>query len=48
MIVVGVGVGPGMLTEEGIKAIKQASVVYGAGRALELAQALYYMRSKAD
>ncbi|MHC1755772.1 MAG: cobalt-precorrin-7 (C(5))-methyltransferase [Methanosarcina sp.] len=38
MIVVGVGVGPGMLTEEGIRAIKKASVVYGAKRALELAQ----------
>jgi cobalt-precorrin-7 (C5)-methyltransferase len=38
MIVVGVGVGPGMLTEEGIKAIRKASVVYGAKRALELAQ----------
>jgi cobalt-precorrin-7 (C5)-methyltransferase len=38
MIVVGVGVGPGMLTEEGVKAIRKASVVYGAKRALELAQ----------
>jgi cobalt-precorrin-7 (C5)-methyltransferase len=38
MIVVGVGVGPGMLTEEGIKAIRKASVVHGAKRALELAQ----------
>jgi cobalt-precorrin-7 (C5)-methyltransferase len=38
MIVVGVGVGPSMLTEEGIKAIKNASVVYGSKRALELAQ----------
>jgi cobalt-precorrin-7 (C5)-methyltransferase len=38
MIVVGVGVGPGMLTEEGIKAIRKASVVYGAKRTLELAQ----------
>ena len=38
MIVVGVGVGPGMLTEVGIKAIQNASIVYGSGRALELAQ----------
>ncbi|MDV0447064.1 Precorrin-6Y C(5,15)-methyltransferase [decarboxylating] [Methanosarcinaceae archaeon Ag5] len=38
MIVVGVGVGPGMLTEEGISAIQNASVVYGSGRALEIAQ----------
>ena len=38
MIIVGVGVGPGMLTEEGIAAIQNASVVYGSGRALELAQ----------
>lgn len=46
MIVIGVGVGPGMLTEEGIKAIKQASVVYGAGRALELAQAYITCEAK--
>jgi cobalt-precorrin-7 (C5)-methyltransferase len=38
MIVVGVGVGPGMLTEEGIKAIRKASVVYGAKRAIEIAR----------
>jgi cobalt-precorrin-7 (C5)-methyltransferase len=38
MIVVGVGVGPGMLTVEGIKAIRRASMVYGAQRAIELAQ----------
>ena len=38
MIVVGVGVGPGMLTEEGIEAIRNASIIYGAKRALELAQ----------
>lgn len=38
MIVVGVGVGPGMLTEEGIEAIRKASVVYGAKRALEIAE----------
>ncbi|AKB26391.1 Cobalt-precorrin-6y C5-methyltransferase [Methanosarcina sp. MTP4] len=38
MIVIGVGVGPGMLTEEGIEAIQNASIVYGAKRALELAQ----------
>lgn len=38
MIVVGVGVGPKMLTAEGIEAIQNASVVYGSGRALELAK----------
>lgn len=38
MIVVGVGVGPGMLTEEGIEAIRDASAVYGSKRALELAE----------
>lgn len=38
MIVVGVGVGPNMLTAEGIAAIQNASVVYGSGRALELAK----------
>jgi len=37
MIIVGVGVGPKMLTAEGIEAIQKASVVYGSGRALELA-----------
>ncbi len=37
MIIVGVGVGPGMLTEEAIEAIKNAPVVYGSPRALELA-----------
>ncbi|WNY26970.1 cobalt-precorrin-7 (C(5))-methyltransferase [Methanolapillus ohkumae] len=38
MIVVGVGVGPGMLTEEGIEAIQNASIIYGSGRALEIAK----------
>ncbi|MCL2863452.1 MAG: cobalt-precorrin-7 (C(5))-methyltransferase [Methanimicrococcus sp.] len=38
MIIVGVGVGPGMLTEIGIQAIQNASVIYGSGRALELAK----------
>lgn len=46
MIVVGVGVGPGMLTEEGIEAIKKASVVYGSKRALELARK--YIQSDAN
>jgi cobalt-precorrin-7 (C5)-methyltransferase len=38
MIIVGVGVGPGMLTEESIEAIGNATEVYGSPRALELAQ----------
>ena len=38
MIVVGVGVGPGMLTQEAIEAISNAPVVYGSKRAIELAQ----------
>ncbi len=38
MKIVGVGVGPGMITEEGIKAIREALVVYGSKRALEIAQ----------
>lgn len=37
MIVVGVGVGPNMLTQEAIEAIRNASVVYGSERAIELA-----------
>ncbi|KXS44758.1 cobalt-precorrin-7 (C(5))-methyltransferase [Methanolobus zinderi] len=38
MIVVGVGVGPKMLTQEAIEAISNAPVVYGSKRAIELAQ----------
>ncbi|NLI62111.1 MAG: precorrin-6y C5,15-methyltransferase (decarboxylating) subunit CbiE [Methanosarcinaceae archaeon] len=38
MIIVGVGVGPGMLTEAAIDAIQKAPVVYGSGRALEIAK----------
>lgn len=38
MIVVGVGVGPNMLTQEAIEAIGNAPVVYGSKRAIELAQ----------
>lgn len=39
MIVVGVGCGPGMLTEDAIAAIEEASLIYGSERALELASA---------
>jgi len=35
--IVGVGVGPGMLTVEAAKAIRHAEVIYGSGRAIELA-----------
>ncbi len=38
MKIVGVGAGPGMLTQEAIKAIEDARVVYGSPRALELAR----------
>lgn len=38
MIIVGVGVGPKMLTYEAIEIIKNASVIYGSDRAIELAQ----------
>lgn len=38
MIVVGVGVGPKMLTQEAIEAISNAPAVYGSKRAIELAQ----------
>lgn len=37
MIIVGVGVGPNMLTEEAIETIGNASEVYGSPRSLELA-----------
>ncbi|MDK2892441.1 cobalt-precorrin-7 (C(5))-methyltransferase [Methanohalophilus sp.] len=37
MIIVGVGVGPNMLTEEAIEVISTASEVYGSPRSLELA-----------
>jgi cobalt-precorrin-7 (C5)-methyltransferase len=39
MKIVGVGAGPEMLTEEAIKAIEGANVVYGSARAIELAKA---------
>ncbi|MBW6471261.1 MAG: cobalt-precorrin-7 (C(5))-methyltransferase [Methanosarcinaceae archaeon] len=37
MIIVGVGVGPNMLTQEAIETIQQASIIYGSRRAIELA-----------
>lgn len=36
MIIVGVGAGPGMLTQEAIKAISEASTIYGSERAIEI------------
>ncbi|MDF1534149.1 MAG: cobalt-precorrin-7 (C(5))-methyltransferase [Methanosarcinaceae archaeon] len=45
MIIVGVGVGPNMLTQEAIEAIQQASIVYGSSRAIELASK--YIRCEA-
>lgn len=38
MIIVGVGAGAGMLTEEGISRIRAAKRIYGSDRALELAR----------
>jgi len=38
MIIVGVGVGPNMLTQEAIEAIRNASLIYGSSRAIELAK----------
>jgi len=38
MIVVGVGCGPGMLTEEAIQAIKTATLIIGSERSLDLAR----------
>jgi cobalt-precorrin-7 (C5)-methyltransferase len=37
MIIVGVGAGPGMLTEEAIEAIAKARSIYGSKRAIDLA-----------
>ena len=39
MKIVGVGCGPGMLTEEAISVIENADLIYGSERALELASA---------
>ncbi|MCK5661128.1 MAG: cobalt-precorrin-7 (C(5))-methyltransferase [Methanosarcinales archaeon] len=36
MKIVGVGAGPGMLTEVGAKVIEDASIIYGSGRSIEL------------
>jgi len=38
MIIVGVGAGPGMLTEEAMKAISEARMIYGSDRAIEVAR----------
>lgn len=38
MKIVGVGVGPGMLTSEASKVIQHAKIIYGSPRAIELAQ----------
>ncbi|MCX6675078.1 MAG: cobalt-precorrin-7 (C(5))-methyltransferase [Methanothrix sp.] len=37
MIIVGVGAGPGMLTQEAIKAIGEAGLIYGSQRAVDIA-----------
>jgi len=38
MIIVGVGAGPGMLTQEAIKAINEAKLIYGSERSIDLAR----------
>jgi cobalt-precorrin-7 (C5)-methyltransferase len=38
MIIIGVGCGPGMLTEQAIKAIGMATTIYGSDRAIEIAR----------
>jgi cobalt-precorrin-7 (C5)-methyltransferase len=38
MIIVGVGGGPGMLTQEAIEAINNATLIYGSERAIDLAR----------
>jgi len=37
MIIIGVGCGPGMLTEQAIDAIRMAKTIYGSDRAIEIA-----------
>jgi len=39
MIIIGVGCGPGMLTEQAIRAIGMAKTIYGSDRAIEIARA---------
>lgn len=46
MIIVGVGCGPGMLTENAILAIEKANLIYGSERAIELASA--HIRKNCD
>jgi cobalt-precorrin-7 (C5)-methyltransferase len=38
MKIIGVGCGPGMLTEQAIREISRASVIYGSDRAIDLAK----------
>jgi cobalt-precorrin-7 (C5)-methyltransferase len=38
MIIVGVGAGPGLLTQEAIEAISSAKLIYGSRRAIDLAR----------
>lgn len=38
MIVIGVGCGPGMMTEEAVRELSKARTVYGSKRSVELAQ----------
>jgi len=38
MIIVGVGAGPGMLTQEAMKVISEARTIYGSDRAIEIAR----------
>jgi len=38
MKIIGVGCGPGLLTEQGIREISRAEIIYGSDRAIELAQ----------
>ena len=43
MIIIGVGCGPGMLTEEAIRGIRMAKTIYGSDRAIEIARAFISM-----
>ncbi|MCS3923972.1 cobalt-precorrin-7 (C(5))-methyltransferase [Methanosalsum natronophilum] len=46
MIVVGIGVGPGMLTEEAIDAIRNANIIYGSKRSIEMVREYITCESK--
>ena len=40
MKIVGVGCGPGLITEQAAQVIRSARLIYGSGRAIEMVQKL--------